>query len=82
MLAAVPRTRATPTEIVVCADCGTMFTLSRRNVLEHDRKGSRHRCSRCRHPHAGPTAAQVETMKGWWVTRYSVEELRSWEPLL
>ena len=56
-------------------------SLSRRNVLEHARKGSRHRCGRCRHPGAAPSPAQVERMKSWWVTTYGLEQLQAWPPL-
>ena len=78
---AVPSTRATPTALVVCADCGTSFELSKRNVLEHERRGMPDRCGRCRHPDAGPSPAQVERMKSWWVTTYGLDNVRSWPPL-
>ena len=50
-------------------------------MLEHERHGMPHRCGRCRHVHAGPSRAQVEAMKGWWVTTYGLEQVRAWPPL-
>jgi hypothetical protein len=72
--------RSTPKSTVVCADCGVDYDLSRRNVLEHERQGIPHRCTRCRHPRRTDTA-QVEAARQWWLDRFTLAELQSWPHL-
>ena len=73
--------RSCLTVTVVCGECGSRYELSRRNKLEHERRGMPHRCPGCRHPHTEPTPAQVEAMKDWWVTTYGLDNVRSWPPI-
>jgi hypothetical protein len=72
--------RSAPVVTVRCAGCGISFDLSVRNELEHRRHGLPHRCRCCRMG-ASPSAAMVARMRGWWLQRYSLGELRSWPPL-
>ncbi len=81
MLAAVPGTRTSPTALVVCADCGDRFDLGRRTELEHRRRGLPDLCRSCRHPDSGPGQAAIQAARGWWLARYSLEEIQSWPPL-
>ena len=70
--------RATPTVTVICADCGTEYELSRRNELEHRKRGVPHRCHDCRFPAKPPDARLMDAMRAWWLANYTVEEFRSW----
>src|SRR5713226_3273357 len=72
--------RSAPVVTVRCAGCGVSFDLSARNEFEHRRHGMPHRCPYCRRG-ASPSAAMVVKMRGWWLERYSLGELRSWPPL-
>jgi hypothetical protein len=55
-----------PAVAVVCAVCGINFDISARNERQHRREGAPFVCRRCRGG-AGPTRAQVEATKRWWL---------------
>ena len=71
-------TRLTPSETVSCSECGVEFELAQRNLRRHRRLGTPHRCRACRLPGTSPSAAQIEEAKVWWLSRYTLDELRSW----
>jgi len=75
------RPRTTPSRTVTCAGCGDWFELSARVEYEHRRSGVPHLCRRCRGIHSGPKASMVEAAKAWWLSRYTLDELRTWPPL-
>ena len=62
----------------VDVDCGVghTFALSKRN------EATPHVCVACRCPASvsGPSAAAIARAKRWWLSRYSLYELRRWPP--
>jgi hypothetical protein len=66
---------------VICSDCGALFEISRSSELEHARRNLRHVCRDCRYPPRRLTAREMVALKSWWLSRYSLAELRSWPPL-
>ena len=76
----VAMARSTPSTKVICSQCGDGFELSRRNELEHLRHGVLIRCYECKHPRT-PSPAVLAAMKTWWLSRFSLDELKGWPPL-
>jgi hypothetical protein len=81
---------------VTCASCGSAFEITQQMVLHHERTGVPNRCSDCRvgrgrasssrrarppSPQREPSSREVARMHAWWLSRFTVEELRSWPPL-
>jgi hypothetical protein len=67
---------------VVCSSCGDRFTLAATNVRKTRKAGRPFVCGTCRHP-AKPAedARRLAAMRQWWLSRFSLEELRAWPPL-
>jgi hypothetical protein len=66
---------------VTCSRCGGQYQLSARNARQHRRLGLPDLCEPCRHPVKAPDPKRVEAMKAWWLSRFTLEELRAWPPL-
>jgi len=61
--------------------CGAEYILSARREYEHRKQGTQHVCGPCRCPPKPPDPTMVAAMRGWWLARYSLAELRSWPPI-
>jgi len=70
--------KTSPRVTVTCSGCGFGFELSRRNELEHERRGQAHLCRDCRIPAKPRSPELLAAMRRWWLANYTLEELRSW----
>lgn len=78
---ATTEARTTPAVTVTCRDCGADFELATRNVSRHKRDGTAPRCRTCRLPGTQPSREQIAEAREWWLSHFSLEELRSWPQL-
>jgi hypothetical protein len=60
---------------VRCGSCGASFDLSARNARAWRRRGQEPVSAECRNPPKAPDEETMERMRGWWLSRYSIEEL-------
>jgi hypothetical protein len=61
--------------LVVCGECGARFELSARNARAWRQRGEEPVCAECWNPPKPPDKETMERMRGWWLSRYSIEEL-------
>ena len=61
--------------VLLSCGCGAQFELSARNARNHRVNGTQPKCRDCRYGHDGAPRA-TEAMRRWWLSRYSIDEIR------
>jgi hypothetical protein len=68
--------RESPAVDVLCAICRLSFDISSRSEQDHRHGGVALVCRRCR-GNAGPSEVEIEKAKRWWLSKFTVDELRA-----